>query len=45
MAAWRLATLLDDALAPGVRAAYLVEGVVDPEAFAHGLGRALAWLG
>ncbi|MFF7640887.1 FAD-dependent oxidoreductase [Streptomyces canus] len=38
------ARLLDDALAPGVRAAYLVEGegVVDPEAFARGLGQALA---
>ena len=41
------ACLLDDALAPGVRAAYLVEGegVVDPEAFARGLGRALAACG
>lgn len=38
------AHLLDDALSPGVRAAYLVEGegVVDPEAFAQGLGEALA---
>ncbi|MFJ8108920.1 NAD(P)/FAD-dependent oxidoreductase [Streptomyces sp. NPDC096132] len=38
------ARLLDHALAPGVRAAYLVEGegVVDPEAFARGLGRALS---
>lgn len=37
------ARLLDDALSSGVRAAYLVEGegVVDPEAFAHGLGDAL----
>ncbi|MGI5423156.1 NAD(P)/FAD-dependent oxidoreductase [Streptomyces sp. CA-179760] len=41
------AHLLDDALAPGVRAAYLVEGegVVDPEAFARGLGQALAACG
>ncbi|WP_327692081.1 FAD-dependent oxidoreductase [Streptomyces sp. NBC_00461] len=41
------ARLLDDALSPGVRAAYLVEGegVVDPEAFARGLGRALAAAG
>ncbi|MCX5053259.1 MULTISPECIES: FAD-binding oxidoreductase [unclassified Streptomyces] len=41
------ARLLDDALSPGVRAAYLVEGegVVDPEAFAHGLGQALAAAG
>ncbi|MEU6373573.1 FAD-dependent oxidoreductase [Streptomyces sp. NPDC046909] len=38
------ARLLDPALAPGVRAAYLVEGegVVDPEAFARGLGKALS---
>jgi D-amino-acid dehydrogenase len=38
---------LDDALSPGVRAAYLVEGegVVDPEAFARGLGEALAAAG
>ncbi|WP_030948854.1 NAD(P)/FAD-dependent oxidoreductase [Streptomyces sp. NRRL S-646] len=38
---------LDDALSPGVRAAYLVEGegVVDPEAFALGLGQALAAAG
>lgn len=38
------AHLLDDALSPRVRAAYLVEGegVVDPEAFAHALGEALA---
>ncbi|WP_416986214.1 NAD(P)/FAD-dependent oxidoreductase [Streptomyces sp. T028] len=38
------ARLLDDALSPEVRAAYLVEGegVVDPEAFARGLGEALA---
>ncbi|WP_078973047.1 NAD(P)/FAD-dependent oxidoreductase [Streptomyces sp. MMG1533] len=37
------ARLLDDALSSKVRAAYLVEGegVVDPEAFAHGLGQAL----
>jgi D-amino-acid dehydrogenase len=41
------ARLLDDALSPGVRAAYLVEGegVVDPEAFALGLGRALTAAG
>jgi D-amino-acid dehydrogenase len=41
------ARLLDDALSPGVRAAYLVEGegVVDPEAFAQGLGQALAAAG
>ncbi|MDX3244471.1 NAD(P)/FAD-dependent oxidoreductase [Streptomyces sp. ME18-1-4] len=38
------ARLLDPALSPGVRASYLVEGegVVDPEAFARGLGEALA---
>ncbi|MFF0161280.1 NAD(P)/FAD-dependent oxidoreductase [Streptomyces sp. NPDC005263] len=38
------ARLLDDALSSGVRAAYLVEGegVVDPEAFARGLGESLA---
>ncbi|MFI2631013.1 NAD(P)/FAD-dependent oxidoreductase [Streptomyces collinus] len=38
------ARLLDEALSPGVRAAYLVEGegVVDPEAFARALGDALA---
>lgn len=38
------AHLLDEALSPSVRAAYLVkgEGVVDPEAFAQGLGEALA---
>ncbi|GHH73404.1 NAD(P)/FAD-dependent oxidoreductase [Promicromonospora soli] len=37
------AHLLDDALSPDVRAAYLVqgEGVVDPEAFARALGEAL----
>lgn len=37
------AHLLDDALSPGVQAAYLVEGegVVDPEAFARALGEAL----
>ncbi|MFF8973725.1 NAD(P)/FAD-dependent oxidoreductase [Streptomyces sp. NPDC014995] len=37
------ARLLDEALSPRVRAAYLVEGegVVDPEAFARGLGDAL----
>ncbi|MFE9438620.1 NAD(P)/FAD-dependent oxidoreductase [Streptomyces sp. NPDC006602] len=37
------ARLLDDALSSKVRAAYLVEGegVVDPEAFARGLGEAL----
>jgi glycine/D-amino acid oxidase-like deaminating enzyme len=41
------ARLLDDALSPQVRAAYLVEGegVVDPEAFARGLAEALAALG
>ncbi|MGW3034014.1 NAD(P)/FAD-dependent oxidoreductase [Streptomyces sp. NPDC001178] len=41
------ARLLDDALSSGVRAAYLVEGegVVDPEAFALGLGQALAAAG
>ncbi|MEI5527760.1 FAD-dependent oxidoreductase [Streptomyces brasiliscabiei] len=41
------ARLLDDALSPGVRAAYLVEGegVVDPEAFARALGEALAAAG
>jgi D-amino-acid dehydrogenase len=41
------ARLLDGALSPGVRAAYLVEGegVVDPEAFARGLGEALAAAG
>ena len=41
------ARLLDDALAPTVRAAYLVEGegVVDPEAFAQALGDALATAG
>ncbi|MFF4503569.1 NAD(P)/FAD-dependent oxidoreductase [Streptomyces sp. NPDC001401] len=41
------ARLLDDALSAGVRAAYLVEGegVVDPEAFALGLGQALATTG
>ncbi|MEW2394950.1 FAD-dependent oxidoreductase [Streptomyces sp. NPDC046862] len=41
------ARLLDGALSPGVRAAYLVEGegVVDPEAFAQGLGEALAVAG
>lgn len=41
------ARLLDGALSPAVRAAYLVEGegVVDPEAFAHGLGAALAAAG
>ncbi|MER5427790.1 FAD-dependent oxidoreductase [Streptomyces sp. NPDC002588] len=41
------ARLLDPALSPEVRAAYLVEGegVVDPEAFAHGLGEALAAAG
>ncbi|GGN49910.1 D-amino-acid dehydrogenase [Streptomyces albiflavescens] len=41
------ARLLDDALSPRVRAAYLVEGegVVDPEAFARGLGEALAAAG
>ncbi|MET9684714.1 NAD(P)/FAD-dependent oxidoreductase [Streptomyces coeruleorubidus] len=38
------AHLLDEALSPAVRAAYLVagEGVVDPEAFARALGEALA---
>ncbi|PAZ10529.1 FAD-dependent oxidoreductase [Streptomyces sp. SA15] len=38
------ARLLDDALSSSVRAAYLVEGegVVDPEAFALGLGERLA---
>jgi D-amino-acid dehydrogenase len=38
------ARLLDPALSPRVRAAYLVEGegVVDPEAFARALGEALA---
>ncbi|MFJ6084512.1 NAD(P)/FAD-dependent oxidoreductase [Streptomyces sp. NPDC092369] len=38
------ARLLDGALSPQVRAAYLVEGegVVDPEAFGRGLGEALA---
>ncbi|MGW0943030.1 NAD(P)/FAD-dependent oxidoreductase [Streptomyces sp. NPDC002623] len=38
------ARLLDDALSGGVRASYLVEGegVVDPEAFARGLGGTLA---
>ncbi|MFI9748929.1 FAD-dependent oxidoreductase [Streptomyces collinus] len=38
------ARLLDEALSPAVRAAYLVEGegVVDPEAFARALGDALA---
>ncbi|WLW57354.1 NAD(P)/FAD-dependent oxidoreductase [Streptomyces sp. YU58] len=41
------ARLLDGALSSGVRAAYLVEGegVVDPEAFALGLGEALAVMG
>ena len=41
------AHLLDEALSPEVRAAYLVEGegVVDPEAFAQGLGEALAAAG
>jgi glycine/D-amino acid oxidase-like deaminating enzyme len=41
------ARLLDEALSPGVRAAYLVEGegVVDPKAFARGLGQALAAAG
>ncbi|WP_234045867.1 NAD(P)/FAD-dependent oxidoreductase [Streptomyces adelaidensis] len=41
------ARLLDQALSPRVRAAYLVEGegVVDPEAFSRGLGAALAGLG
>ncbi|MET7473773.1 FAD-dependent oxidoreductase [Streptomyces sp. NPDC005648] len=41
------ARLLDDALSPQVRAAYLVEGegVVDPEAFARGLAEALGALG
>jgi glycine/D-amino acid oxidase-like deaminating enzyme len=41
------AQMLDDALSSGVRAAYLVEGegVVDPEAFARGLGEALAAAG
>ncbi|WP_405875706.1 NAD(P)/FAD-dependent oxidoreductase [Streptomyces sp. NBC_00005] len=41
------ARLLDAALSPGVRAAYLVEGegVVDPEAFAQGLGQALTAAG
>ncbi|MEV0639514.1 FAD-dependent oxidoreductase [Streptomyces sp. NPDC050619] len=41
------ARLLDDALSPAVRAAYLVEGegVVDPEAFSRGLGEALAAAG
>ncbi|MFG2129571.1 NAD(P)/FAD-dependent oxidoreductase [Streptomyces sp. NPDC048751] len=41
------ARLLDDALSPRVRAAYLVEGegVVDPEAFARGLGDALTAAG
>ncbi|GHA34062.1 NAD(P)/FAD-dependent oxidoreductase [Streptomyces purpurascens] len=41
------ARLLDEALSPAVRAAYLVagEGVVDPEAFARALGEALAAAG
>ncbi|MGI5452346.1 NAD(P)/FAD-dependent oxidoreductase [Streptomyces sp. CA-249302] len=41
------ARLLDDALSPQVQAGYLVEGegVVDPEAFARGLGEALAGAG
>ncbi|MFE6172694.1 NAD(P)/FAD-dependent oxidoreductase [Streptomyces sp. NPDC056464] len=41
------ARLLDSALSDRVRAAYLVkgEGVVDPEAFARGLGEALAAAG
>lgn len=41
------AHLLDAALSPRVRAAYLVEGegVVDPEAFARALGEALAAAG
>ena len=41
------ARLLDGALSSAVRAAYLVEGegVVDPEAFAQGLGQALAAAG
>ncbi|GHE35624.1 NAD(P)/FAD-dependent oxidoreductase [Streptomyces capitiformicae] len=41
------AHLLDAALSPRVRAAYLVEGegVVDPEAFARELGEALAAVG
>ncbi|MFF7788670.1 FAD-dependent oxidoreductase [Streptomyces sp. NPDC007991] len=41
------AHLLDEALSPAVRAAYLVagEGVVDPEAFARSLGEALAAAG
>ncbi|WP_240436804.1 NAD(P)/FAD-dependent oxidoreductase [Streptomyces sporangiiformans] len=41
------ARMLDDALSPDVRAAYLVEGegVVDPGAFARGLGEALAAAG
>ncbi|MEU6139643.1 FAD-dependent oxidoreductase [Streptomyces sp. NPDC047081] len=41
------ARLLDEALSPQVQAAYLVEGegVVDPEAFARGLGEALAAAG
>jgi D-amino-acid dehydrogenase len=41
------ARLLDQALSPRVRAAYLVEGegVVDPEAFARALGEALGALG
>lgn len=41
------ARLLDPALSPRVRAAYLVEGegVVDPEAFARALGEALAGSG
>jgi len=41
------APLLDPALSPQVRAAYLVEGegVVDPEAFARGLGEALVAAG
>ncbi|MFH8495932.1 NAD(P)/FAD-dependent oxidoreductase [Streptomyces coeruleorubidus] len=41
------AHLLDEALSPAVRAAYLVagEGVVDPEAFARALGEALAAAG
>ncbi|MFF4563745.1 NAD(P)/FAD-dependent oxidoreductase [Streptomyces sp. NPDC001435] len=41
------AHLLDEALSPRIRAAYLVEGegVVDPGAFAHALGEALAAAG
>jgi glycine/D-amino acid oxidase-like deaminating enzyme len=41
------AHLLDEALSPRVRAAYLVEGecVVDPEAFARGLSEALGAAG